>query len=423
MASNSKNIAELLNTDTTIAVTDVADGSITEAKLANQAVSVDKLHNTLNLTSKTVTLPVGVGGLNWTNSIKTADFTAVEGNGYYVDTSSNAVTVTLPASPSTGHQISVIDHGKNSATNNITLDAGSNKIIGVQSIPTTVSENGISITLVYSGSTRGWVQVSTSDETSTKAQTATISVNYLIVAGGGGGGSSQTGSGGGAGGGAGGMLTGTTTVNALTSHTVLVGLGGAGGAAGGSAKGTDGQGSSFASVTTVGGGGGGDNGGNGRAGGSGGGRGYNNYNASSGYGAGTAGQGNRGGAVVGSSAAGAGGGGKGGVGLSNTGSGGGSGGLGGAGEASSITGSAVTYAAGGRGGGGPSPAAKTDGTGDGGDGAYSTGTPTAGADGIVVVSYIASSPAFTGGTVTNYTSGSDTYQVHSFTSSGTLGAA
>ena len=43
MPSNSKNIAELLNTDTTIAVTDVADGSITTAKLAADAVTAAKL--------------------------------------------------------------------------------------------------------------------------------------------------------------------------------------------------------------------------------------------------------------------------------------------------------------------------------------------------------------------------------------------
>ena len=180
MPSNSKNIAELLNTDTTIAVTDVADGSITEAKLADNAVTADKLNNTLNLSSKTVTLPVGVGGLNWTNSVKTSNFTAVEGNGYYVDTSSNTVTVTLPSSPSAGHQISIVDYAKNSATNNIIVNPNGNKIIGV-AVNTTISENGISLTLVYSGATKGWLQVSTSDETSTKSQSASVSVNYSCV--------------------------------------------------------------------------------------------------------------------------------------------------------------------------------------------------------------------------------------------------
>ena len=43
MASNAKNLAELLNTDTTVAVADVADGSITTAKLAADAVTTAKI--------------------------------------------------------------------------------------------------------------------------------------------------------------------------------------------------------------------------------------------------------------------------------------------------------------------------------------------------------------------------------------------
>ena len=43
MASNAKNLAELLNNESTIAVADVADGSITTAKLADDAVTSAKL--------------------------------------------------------------------------------------------------------------------------------------------------------------------------------------------------------------------------------------------------------------------------------------------------------------------------------------------------------------------------------------------
>ena len=43
MASNSKNIAELLNGDVTVTATDIADGSVTTAKIADDAVTVAKV--------------------------------------------------------------------------------------------------------------------------------------------------------------------------------------------------------------------------------------------------------------------------------------------------------------------------------------------------------------------------------------------
>ena len=43
MASNAKNVAELLNTDTTVKVADIEDGSVTTAKLAADAVTAAKL--------------------------------------------------------------------------------------------------------------------------------------------------------------------------------------------------------------------------------------------------------------------------------------------------------------------------------------------------------------------------------------------
>ena len=44
MASNSKNLAELLNGDVTVTATDIADGSVTAAKLASTAITTDKLN-------------------------------------------------------------------------------------------------------------------------------------------------------------------------------------------------------------------------------------------------------------------------------------------------------------------------------------------------------------------------------------------
>jgi hypothetical protein len=56
------------------------------------------------------------GTVDWCTTAKTAPFTGVSGNGYFVNTTCGAVTVTLPATPTAGDIISVKDyagqHGK-----------------------------------------------------------------------------------------------------------------------------------------------------------------------------------------------------------------------------------------------------------------------------------------------------------------------
>jgi hypothetical protein len=50
------------------------------------------------------------GTVDWCTTAKTAPFTGVSGNGYFVNTTCGAVTVTLPASPSAGDIISIADY-------------------------------------------------------------------------------------------------------------------------------------------------------------------------------------------------------------------------------------------------------------------------------------------------------------------------
>jgi len=59
MPSNSKNLAELLNTDTTVAAGDVADGSVTTAKLAASAVTTAKIATDAVTTAKLFTENLG----------------------------------------------------------------------------------------------------------------------------------------------------------------------------------------------------------------------------------------------------------------------------------------------------------------------------------------------------------------------------
>lgn len=96
------------------------------------------------------------GGVTWDSTAKTANFTAAAGSGYLVDTSSSAITVTLPSSPSFGDEIIIIDYKGNAATNNITLGRNSLNIQGAAS-DYTIDTNNESVRLLYSGATQGWV--------------------------------------------------------------------------------------------------------------------------------------------------------------------------------------------------------------------------------------------------------------------------
>ena len=174
------------------------------------------------------------GSVDWqTGSIKTGDFTAANGEGYFVDTSSGAVTMTLPSSPSAGNIVGVKDYNGNFATANLTIARNGSPINGGSSANVTISTAGASILLVYVDATQGWV--ATNDDESVfsgqsfiSATGGTISncgscrihtftgpgtfcvasvssvaannqVSYVVVAGGGGSGRSY-GGGGGAGG-------------------------------------------------------------------------------------------------------------------------------------------------------------------------------------------------------------------------------
>ena len=124
------------------------------------------------------------GGLiNWVTTAKTAAFTAVSGNGYLVDTSSAAITVTLPASPSAGDEIIIVDYASNAGTNNITLGRNSLKIRGGTD-DLVLSTNNQTARLLYSGATKGWLV--TTEAGGITVPLPDLTVDYLVVAGGGG---------------------------------------------------------------------------------------------------------------------------------------------------------------------------------------------------------------------------------------------
>jgi hypothetical protein len=264
---------------------------------------------TLGGCGTTVTLGAGAtqsgfgrtGTVDWCTTAKTAPFTGVSGNGYFVNTTSGVVTVTLPATPSAGDIISIADYASTFQTNNLTLCNNGSLINGVCAIAS-LSTQGQSITLVYVDGTRGWKNTmdSTSNvsgaayitatggtettcgdykiHTFTSSGTFTVSelgipannnVDYLVVAAGGGGGN-DVGGGGGAGGyrESSGAASGCYSRSPLgacvaalpvtaTAYPITIGAGGAGTPAPtnpgpGGASGTD---SIFSTITSTGGGG------------------------------------------------------------------------------------------------------------------------------------------------------------------------
>jgi hypothetical protein len=86
-------------------------------------------------------------------------YTAVSGDQLLVNTSGGGlgvpVTVTLPATPSVGDEVTMIDSGNAFASNNLTVARNGSNILGNAS-NLTVSTNGAAFTLVYVNATRGW---------------------------------------------------------------------------------------------------------------------------------------------------------------------------------------------------------------------------------------------------------------------------
>ena len=95
------------------------------------------------------------GTVNWNTTKKTGDFTATNGDGFFVDTGSGAVTATLPGSPSAGNIVAFSDYDGNFETNNLIIARNGSNINGDAS-NFTVSKNNVSLQLIYVDATEGW---------------------------------------------------------------------------------------------------------------------------------------------------------------------------------------------------------------------------------------------------------------------------
>ena len=398
---------------------------------------------TLGASGDTISLASGAsqtgfgrtGTVDWQTTPKTGDFTAVNGEGYFVNTTSGTVTMTLPGSPSAGDIISVKDYAFTFSSNNFIINRNGSPIGGGSNFNTlNYNVDGSFLTFIYVDGTKGWLLTDDSANTSSTTNTfitatgGTITTSgdykihtftspgtfcvsagagpvaiadYLVVAGGGSGGTNSSGAGGG---GAGGYResvpnpaawTGSPLANpggalpiSLQAYPITVGAGGAGLTAPNTSN--NGSNSIFSTITSAGGGGGSNKAcavGQGKDGGSGGGGvgGYGGNPCSATGGVGNTPpvsppQGNPGGTgTPGASSDDAGGGGGGASAAgSNGGPGSNPGGAGAAGVASCITASPVTRAGGGGGGvrrGDGQPTGRSGGSGGSGGGGAGGGKP------------------------------------------------
>jgi hypothetical protein len=248
------------------------------------------------------------GSASWTTTVKTnsdSGFTAVAGEGYFLDTSSGTISVNLPAG-SAGAVVAFKDYANTFDTNPVTLVQNGSDKIGGSTINGLLQTEGIAVTLVFIDSTQGWLVTDSGlqDEaptasfvTATGGTVSTVctnfkvhtftgpgtfcvscagnaagsnTVSYMVVAGGGGANQVYA-----AGGGAGGFreskaASDTYTASPLnatsgptynlpvtaTGFPITIGAGG-GATPTPSCRGITGSNSIFSSITSAGGGGGG----------------------------------------------------------------------------------------------------------------------------------------------------------------------
>ena len=346
--------------DTVTVPGNVVKTNAVQAADAGNIISQSGTTITLGATGDTINIATGAtlvgGGIEWQSSIVTAaTLTAESGKGYWIDTTSNACTVTFPGSASVGDRIILTDYARNWATNAVTINQNSLNFQGSPSPNPVYDTNGESVDIVYSGATKGWIP--NNDGAVAFEADPSYSVDFLVIAGGGGAGES-----GGGGAGAGGYRNSynnetsggnsssesSLTFNIGTVYTITVGAGGAANTIGDDSSIS---GSDITTITSTGGGRGGGFGAAGGAGGSGGGGHGRPANTNKPGGAGTANQGKNGGSAQSNNESQQGGGGGGGASADGTTGNQSVSGSGGNGLASSITGSSVTRGGGGSGGG------------------------------------------------------------------------
>jgi hypothetical protein len=286
--SDDSNIIKKCGTTTTI-----GSGASNPIVVDGSAVTLGRCGGTVALASGATQTGFGrTGTVDWqTSSIKTATFTAANGEGYFADTSSGGFTMNLPSSPSAGSIVSVKDYANTFDTNNLTVGRGGSNIGGLAQDAALATE-GVAVTFVYVDATKGWLVIQEGAQSDAPQPLFTVATGgttndvgdyryhvftgpgtfcvsqignspsvptggptnmcFMVVAGGGAG---QNCSGRGAGG-AGGLRSATCSPVAVQGYPIVIGAGSGCNGGTGVAAG-NGSPSTFNSITSAGGGGGG----------------------------------------------------------------------------------------------------------------------------------------------------------------------
>ena len=183
-------------TNKTINASQLVDGSIATAKLADDLVTLAKMAPgtdgniiSYDASGNPVAVATGSSGqvltsagagapptfaavdsgrtgtVSWDTTVKTSGFTGANGIGYFCNTAGGAFTLTLPSSPSAGDIVGLKDYNGNFSTAALTIGRGGSKINGENDADPSINTDGASIFLVYVDSTQGWV--ATQDDSST----------------------------------------------------------------------------------------------------------------------------------------------------------------------------------------------------------------------------------------------------------------
>ena len=148
-----------------ITIVDAANGNITITPNGSGNVVLDGLSfpnadgsaDTFLKTNGSGTLSFAAvsGGTSW-QAVKTSTFTAVAGEGYFINTTGGAFEMDLPAG-SIGDEIAFIDYAGTFDTNALTIDQNGTEKIAGSTDPLTVSTERAANTLVYVDGTQGWL--------------------------------------------------------------------------------------------------------------------------------------------------------------------------------------------------------------------------------------------------------------------------